>query len=405
MAERHQAARGRPNISEQGGRPRLVWISRAGGVDGGTIYDLKLREALRPAFEIIHVESAAAAPKSAQLTSMIRHRLPHDRAGYKAPAVVNRARDACREAAAAVISHESLDWLAATLELPVTLVLHNVTSAYVGHITPAPWIGERLACAYRAYERSTYARRSHRTLVCLSAADRQSLSKLTSLPTFTAPPGMPPHTVLGMGAVVEPRLAISGTFDWLLKIRGLQAFARQYRQSGLRLAPVFDAPPPAFVRDLIPDWRQGPMSSPGTLSFGLVTDRFEAGFKLKVGAYIASNLVTLSFANVGQDYEGLPHAREFIRQIDSIEQMHSIMAAMSRAETPAVIERFRVFQAAAAARFTWDLSASVVTTAVRTALSPSDAESPRLNGPDSPGAATDVGDSPRAAQSPSLGVP
>lgn len=353
---------------EHGGRTRVVWISRAGGVDGGTIYDLKLREALRSRFEISHLEVAAAAPKSAQLISMMRHRLPHDRARYKSPEVVRRAREACVGAAVAVISHESLDWLAAKLDLPVTLVLHNVTSAYAGHITSVPGIGRGLTSVYRAYERSTYAPHAHRTLVCLSSADRESLSRLTALPTVTASPGMPPHTVLSRGAVVEPRLAISGTFDWLLKAQGLKAFARQYQRSGLRLAPVFDAPPPTFVRDLITDWRQGPMSSPDTLSFGLVTDRFEAGFKLKVGAYIASNLVTLSFADVRPDYEGLPHAQEFIRHVESIEQAHSIMAAMSRADSAAMIERFRCFQAAAAARFTWDSAGAAVASAVHAAV-------------------------------------
>ena len=54
--------------------------------------------------------------------------------------------------------------------------------------------------------------------------------------------------------------------------------------------------------------------SDDALRIGLITDRFEAGHKLKTLAYVANNRIVLSFAEVGFDFVHIPYHDLFIRK-------------------------------------------------------------------------------------------
>lgn len=346
---------------------RVSWICRAGEEDGGTIYDRLIQKTLS-GVEITPCALTGVGGRAAQLTGMVRGLAPHDRAPYKSAANRDLALAASADADVVVISHEGLDWLSRSIRKPTVLLLHNVTSDYARRFLRDRPVGRVLHALYSRYERGVYAARPGLALVGISEMDKAVLAGMTRAPLFMAQPGMPPVRTLSPTAGVSSRLAISGTYDWVLKRSGLARFADEYQTAGLRLEPMFDQDPPDFLKAKVADWRSGEMNPSGDLAFGLVTDRFEAGFKLKVGAYIANNLITLSFSDVGADYEGLPHATEFIRRVHSAADIEPVIRSVLAEDAAGVVDRFRTFQAAAAARFTWRRASDAVSSAIEAAI-------------------------------------
>lgn len=353
----------------------VLWVTRRHGPVGGgdVIYDTKLALELRRTTSLLELEVPPAENNLLRLTRGLWSRLPHDRASYASADAARRLVAAASDPAidAVVLSHECLDWAADLIHKPTVLLLHNVSSAYADSLFGAGPFSRVLTRGYQAYERKAYRARPHMAIVCLSKGDERRLGELPAgLPVFRAWPGLPALTPLSAEAEIRPDLTLSGTFGWLAKRRDLERFAAEYERTRPDLRPILAEPIPEALVHKFYDARKLERDPAGAIGFGLVTDRFDAGFKLKVGAHIAANMITLSYSDVLADYVGLPYAEEFILRVRAMEDLRGAMQqvmARPRAET---VERFRIFKAAAAERFTWIGTAHAAQQALDAVMAP-----------------------------------
>lgn len=202
------------------------------------------------------------------------------------------------------------------------------------------------------FERRWYGDR-RAELVCISNNDVAGLraSGVDRDPVFVAPPGAPPADPFPDPFRVAETIVLTGSYGWWRKRRDLQAFLA----SGGTVLPIYTADPEA--RALIAEAKfpliEDKPDFAAAMHFGLVTDRFEGGFKLKSLEYVARNCTVLSFCDLSPEFVGLPHADEFVRRIASADEARGIIAAM-RAEDPVALgERFRAFRDACLARYEW----------------------------------------------------
>ena len=220
--------------------------------------------------------------------------------------------------------------------------------------TDDSWAAKLMRPGAARFERRWYGDRSAR-LVCISQADLAGLRALDvhRSDVSVAPPGAPPEAPLAASAALRPQAVITGSYGWWRKRRDLKRFAAE--------RPAL--PVPILVRDPAAaeilggaekvvlaqqiDWSGG-------VRFGLVTDRFLGGFKLKAVEYVASNCIVLSLCDLSAEFQGLPHADEFVRHVRAKQEMADLMAGWIAAPDPARIERFRRFKAACMRRYAWD---------------------------------------------------
>lgn len=279
------------------------------------------------------------------------YRVPLELAPYWEQAHKSRFRRALAEGAfdRVFILHEGLFFLAGQLPEggPVcTLFAHNLLSRF-SLDSPVQPVLHALA---RNYERRWYAHPRAR-LVLISEADKRAAiaDGVADAATPVAPPGAPPGVELAHDVVLAEAV-VTGRYGWWRKKRDLASFARTGAQLGLI---GFD---PA-VAELIPgarllpshqalDWSAG-------LRAGVITDRFSGGFKLKALEYVSRNCVILSRCRIREDFEGLPHAAEFVLDDVPEEAWPSRLEQMRREDAAALAARFRIFKAATLARFDW----------------------------------------------------
>ncbi len=234
--------------------------------------------------------------------------------------------------------------------VPAVLIAQNVHSL-VAATDPSP-LARALRPLALAFERRFYADPASR-LVAISAVDVAALraTGIARDDILVAPPGAPPAEPLAPDAPVLGEAIVTGSYDWWRKRRDLKSFA-----AGAPLGvPILasDSAARAILgeeAESIPDtpgfWSQG-------LRFGLVTDAFIGGFKLKSTEYVARNCVVLSMGDIAADFEGLPHAAEFVRILADKDAARAVIRAM-RAENPeALVARFLEFKQACLTRFEW----------------------------------------------------
>jgi hypothetical protein len=187
-------------------------------------------------------------------------------------------------------------------------------------------------------------------LVCISQSDARYLREggvRTS--SLVVSPGPPPAIPLASDARVERSLVITGSYGWWRKLRDLKRFAAEEADPSVECLVGDGLPSQA----LIPGARSAVNVDWGAaIRFGVLTDRFAGGFKLKSTEYIARNCVVLSFADISEEFDGLPHAAKFVRTVHSRAEAEGIMREMaaSHEDVPA---QFAEFKAACLARFDW----------------------------------------------------
>jgi hypothetical protein len=353
----------RPN--RPSGPEKLLWITRRHGnpAAGDAIYDTRVLRAIGRTHQVTHLELDPEMGRAGRFARALLRRIPPDRAAYATARNIDLLRSAAAGCDAVVLSHEIFDWAADCLDLPAVLVLHNVTSDYM----PAAGLAARLhAALVTGHEARTYRERPHRAIVALSVADRDLLARRGLAPSAAiAWPGMPPLTPLADDAVVEARPLLDGTYNWGLKLRDLARFAQEYARLRPDLRPILTGgalPPEA---DGIYDACRETADPSQAIRFGISTDRFAAGFKLKIGAFIAANAIPVSFADIFGDYAGLPHADRLLVKVDSVAEIRPRMDAI--AAWPEAPRAFREFKQAAAERFRWDAAAQSIAEAAHAA--------------------------------------
>ena len=237
--------------------------------------------------------------------------------------------------------------------VPAVLVAQNTHSLVAA--TDPSLIGRFMEPIAAAFERRWYANQAAR-LIVISNADLAGLRRVGVRrdDILLAPAGAPPASRLTRDAPVLQEAVITGSYGWWRKRRDLKTFAL-----GPSLgAPVYAVDPVALAilgaegRCLIEaggwSWEKG-------LRFGLVTDRFLGGFKLKSVEYVAKNCVVLSLSDIRAEFEGLPHAEEFVRYIGGgkAEAARTIELMCQEPHAP-TIARFLEFKSACMRRFEWE---------------------------------------------------
>ena len=169
---------------------------------------------------------------------------------------------------------------------------------------------------------------------------------------------MPPAAALDSDAVAKPELILSGTYGWYPKRRDVMAFATDYAPLPHRYPIFADGLPPDAQTML--STQPMPEADTKSIRFGVITDRFEAGHKLKTTSLIANNAIVLSFSDVIHDFDEIPDAAFFIRRIHGVEEIQKHIAEVMAVAPAELRDRLTRFKAACVVQFSWNASTATL---------------------------------------------
>jgi hypothetical protein len=353
----------------------ILWVCRRVTNDGGgdAVFDRKLVEGLR-ALHRVDLFDIGKNPLRARLERVVLARIPPDRAGFGGPDDVARlyARLAGGEYDAVVISHEHLDYLVDELGplargrgLPIFVVHHNVTSSLMRGVLPAPF-GLVVERAYRAYEKRVLGRKQITKPFVVSLHDQKLMKQISGREDIgVIMPGAPRSLPLAPDAVVVPELVMLGSYDWFPKRWSLNEFIDEWQACRPPPAAIYaDDGVPASAREALDLRPVSTIDLTRSIRFGLLTDRFQAGHKLKTAAYLMNNCVVLTFAEVIEDFRFSPHADLFIRRIHHVREIAPLMRELGAITPAALRARLVEFKASIADRLSWQRQTSVLADAL-----------------------------------------
>lgn len=355
---------------------RILWVRRRSLDEGAgdSLYDEKLIRALSSTHEIVQYGLKRNTKPRQMLRAALNLSLP-EQYGVGGPEDVAHVRALLAGGGfdAVVISHEHLDAFAHAVrgatKIPFIAVRQNVTSdAMASILQGTPIAGLYLALA-QAQERAALRSATYDAITAISVRDRRLLRTLSGREDIAlVSPGAPPASPLNADAAVARELVISGTFDWFPKARDVRRFVAEYA-----------AAPPADVRlrcaaSIAADQRAAlgateddAIDAASAIRFGLITDRFTAGHKLKTAAYLMSNCAVLSFAKVIEDYADLPFARDWIVEIESVADIDPAMQRLAARPAFEARNQLITLKAAVMERFAWSRQGEALSAAIASA--------------------------------------
>lgn len=357
----------------------ILWVCRRVTNDNGgdAVFDRKLVAGLSREHRVDVVDVGKNSLRD-RLVRIGSARIPPDRAGFGGPGDVQalRSKLSTGDYAALVISHEHLDYLVRELGpiaeqrgLPVFVVHHNVTSWLMRGVLPLPF-SRLVEGAYRVYERHALRSPLIRKPFVLSLHDRKLLEEITGRRDVgVVMPGAPSALALADDAVVQPELVMLGSYDWFPKRWSLREFSAEWRECASPPAPIYaDGGVPADVREELGIRPIESLDLSAAIRFGVLTDRFQAGHKLKTAAYLMNNCIVLSFAEVIDDFRFSPHADLFIRRIAHVQDIPPLLREL-RAITPEALRtRLVEFKASVAEQLSWSRQTDVLARELADAL-------------------------------------
>ncbi len=149
---------------------------------------------------------------------------------------------------------------------------------------------------------------------------------------------------------------MSGSYDWHPKRRDLIAVADEFAAGSVPITWRHDRPLPDHARVApiasvsrpidIGDYAQH-------IRFGLIPDRFLGGFKLKSTYFIANNCIVLSCCDIRPEFDGLPHASQFIHYTPALADIAAVMDDLCNIDPVTLHAEWLEFRDACAERFTW----------------------------------------------------
>jgi hypothetical protein len=327
---------------------RMIWVSRTGngGEEAGdAVYDRRMFALLGDRHDVLPFY-AARRDRWRQLGEAALQLSAPETFGFGGPADAARLADQIRAhgADAVVFSHEHLDRLAAETRAllgpnapPFLSVRHNLTSDGMRSILSD--LGP-LADAYGALARRQEAQALSgdlfAALFAISLREQRLLQAISGRRDVRLTiPGAPPATPLAAGATLHAELVLTGTYGWFPKARDLRRFLRESAALGL---PLHED-----VTQL----------QTGEMRFGVITDRFVAGHKLKTAAYLMQNCIVLSYADVLEDFAFSPHAARFIHRIEHARDIAPVMKTLMQTPADEMRAAFASFKAEVAEAFSW----------------------------------------------------
>jgi hypothetical protein len=340
---------------------RVRWVQKAKGSSaaGEDIYDLKMVNALLKRGVDVEAIQIPRVPKSRELLNLLSGS-PYYRAKYFCDANIEAFRHGAAQDAATVCSWEPLDQLAFASGLKIIPILHNVTSQALRSMYPGNPATAFLANRAASWERRAYRSPTFPFIGVLSRDDAARLSSIVGQDRILyLPPGLPPTLPLATTADVTRELLVLGTFGWRPKRRDIMRMTAEHGSLAGRWSIFADElPEPAQSILRARPATEADMSA--SIRIGVVTDRFSAGHKLKVGSYIASNAAVASYADVRSEYRGIEDSDLFIWKIDhlsDVERMFGALAALGREQ---LRERWLGFQRRCQDLLSWDRSAGTL---------------------------------------------
>lgn len=348
-----------------GGSPALVWVRKAvaGGEAGEDIYDARMVRAIEAQGVQVRTADVPRVSRLRELANLAAG-VPYYRAKYLSPGNLERVRGAAASADPLICSWEPLDILAFEAGGAAIPILHNLTSTALPSMYPGSRLAAMLARRAAQWERRAYGSGRFPRIGVLSRHDERGVNALAGPgAALYLPPGVPPLASLADDAVLAREVVLLGTFDWRPKRRDLLQACGEIAGLGEGWTIHADSLPAAAAAVLRP-LPAAQMEPREKLRFGLVTDRFEAGHKLKVGSYIAANAIVVSYADVMPDYAAIEDSALFIRRIERLADLPRIAAEFQAIEPAALRQRWRQFQQRCAEAFSWDRSARALLAAV-----------------------------------------
>jgi hypothetical protein len=334
----------------------ILWIGKAPeatATAGDEIFDQRLITACVGEGATVDLFHAEPLSRVGQMLNCALRGLPHDRARFATASNYRPLREAARQHRVAVVSTEPLDELLLHVPLPAIPILHNMTSLALPSMAPRNPLAALAARRARRWEERLYRSGRFSAVAVLSRRDEAYLRGLSPGTTVLfMPPGMPDLVPLAEDAQVKRELLLSGSYGWFPKRRDVIAFARDYAALADRLPIVADGLPPEAASLLMP--RSAASEPAGSaIRFGLITDRFVAGHKLKTGYYLANNAIVLSFADVTEDFADIPDHDFFVRRISDAREVSRHVAAVAADEPQRLRVRLETFKQRCAEKFSW----------------------------------------------------
>jgi hypothetical protein len=337
---------------------------------GDFVVTKRVVEALSQSFELefMHLESVGWPRR---LLNLARRDLPLELIRYDG--AVNRKKLADAVAAhrpdMILLVHEGafvlLDEVKKT-GLPRLLFPHNVHSQIAR--TDPLWLSRAFLAPSMRFERRRCSDPGA-ALVCISKADRSALKAIgvRTDEARVAAPGMPPLAPLSPDAVLSTQVVLTGYYSWWRKLRSLKLFAKSPGEIGSPLLVVDET-----VQTLLgAEARLGQpkeVMTGQTVQFGLITDYFSGGFKLKSLEYIAMNCIVLSCCDISEEFADIPDGDLFVRRVKSKADVRRVIEEFKAYPEREIIERFARFKAACAAQYDWAVSLKPLREAVQARL-------------------------------------
>lgn len=348
---------------------RLLWVHRLTGDDAGgdMIVDTKLVAQLRRRHDVTML-GARRIPRRAQIARAAAHLSMPDMFGFGDKQTVAAIVAALADKPDAIVfSHEHLDRVAELVKphangAALVTLRHNITSDAMGAILDehkllaAVW-----AARARLQERRALTGTLFDAIAVISQRDKTLVEAISGRRDVVVTlPGAPPAAALSSEAQVRDELVLLGTYGWFPKAKDLRRFAAEYA--------ALPARPSAFYAEAALDGalasalRAQPLTAQYSeaIRFGLITDRFAAGHKLKTSAYLMNNCAVLSFTPVADDFAFAPHAARFIRQISHAGEIAPIIKEFQATPIETLRAELTALKASLAETLSWSNQAALL---------------------------------------------
>lgn len=361
--------RGRQRLGE---KLKVLWIGphASANTSGEAIYDRKVAKVLQDETEVTFV----MPDRVGRIVELFNLAIGASwyRARYQSRSVMAQYARLARDIDVVVCSWEPFDFFAEWLNRPTILILHNVTSNSIDEMMPGSVIARFLSRRALRHERRTYNLANVRKILTLSRRDQRQIEDLCdSSPVIWCPPGAPPAAPLSNWALFSPELTLSGSYDWKVKKRDLEQFLIDI--SGSEYVVRTDDPLPSDLASRVltaPAHFDDDAYCAERIRIGIIPDRFLAGHKLKATFYIAKNSIVLSYADIRDEFAGLPHADRFVRVVRSVDDIRRAVLELRTEDADILRSDFIAFKAACLERFQWGRSGRDLYHAVASAAKP-----------------------------------
>lgn len=355
---------------------RILWIQRrATDEDGGdSVYDKKLQGALASSHEVT-TYALTRNSRLHQLASAAIRFAPPEQYGFGNRQDVDNVRRLLTQGFDAIVfSHEHLDAFASairpTTQLPFVALRHNVSSdAMASILVDRPMLSCLYGALARAQEGKALRGDLYDAITAISTRDQDLLRDISgNADVGLVLPGPPPATPLKDTSACARDIIVSGTFDWFPKARDLKRFANEWAAAPVPDARVYVSPGvPDGIRETLRAGAEDSLDYSGAIRFGVITDRFTAGHKLKTAAYLMRNCAVITFAPVIHDFTDFPDAPRWIHHVSSMAEVASVIRAIEERPAADLCRELAQLKADVGTRFAWAVQANALSATIERA--------------------------------------